>query len=75
MRKLWDYFSGRKTVIGTCLLCTQAVIDQVVMGIWEIGAESWAMINTSDTLAWVGMAFGGVGLSHKWVKNRRSDDA
>jgi len=68
MRNLWKYFDGRKTVIGTCMLCAQAFSDQVLMGIWEVGAESWAMLNTTDTLAWLGMAFGGVGLGHKIVK-------
>lgn len=70
MRKLWNYFNGRKTVIGTCMLCAQAFASQVIIGIWDIGAHNATMTNTVDTLAWLGMAFGGVGLSHKALKSK-----
>jgi len=70
MNNLWEYFNGKKTIVGTCCLLTSAFGYQVVMGIWDIGATSYYFSNSLNTLDWLGMALGGIGLSHKAIKQK-----
>ncbi len=72
VRQAWEYLSGKKTVIGTVLLTGSPAYHQVIEGIWEVG-QYWVVTNVLDTADWLGMAFGGVGLGHKWVKHRRNN--
>ena len=69
--------SGWKTNAGAIVLIAAAVVDQIVVGIWGYGPrmnEAGSCIDRcwvaqlGQTLDWVGMALGGVGLAHKGVK-------
>lgn len=61
--KLWTWFSGKKTVIGTAFLMVAAFFVQTDVG----GDAAWAdkLIQAFD---YIGLAMGGVGLGHKAVK-------
>lgn len=65
---MWEWFNGKKTVIGTLLLLFGAVVEQVLVGMWGVSG-SWVgpFIQTCD---WFGMLFGGTGLAHKGLKSR-----
>lgn len=63
---MFDWFDGKKTIIAAALLTLAAFLDQVVVGIWGSTA-TWVPM-AIQTLEWVGMILGGVGLAHKAVK-------
>lgn len=62
----WEQLSGKKALIGTILLLTSAVLEQVVASIWGIRTEF--LYKLIETLDWTGIAFGGAGLAHKAIK-------
>jgi hypothetical protein len=66
MNKLWKWFDGKKTNIGTIMLIAATVGEEVVTGIWGVDAKAAGKI--IETLQWFGVAFGGVGLFHKGAK-------
>jgi len=63
----WTWLDGKKVVIGTVALLFGAVLEQVVVGIWGVDLP-W-IPKATQTADWVGMVFGGVGLTHKIIKN------
>ena len=65
----WKWLSGKKSTIGTILLIAGAILEQVVASIWGIRTEF--LYKLIETLDWVGMVLGGVGLAHKAVKRVR----
>ncbi len=66
MTRTWDWFNGKKTVIGTVCLFASAFITQVLIDIWGLDAEP--LQHTRETLDWLGLILGGTGLMHKAVK-------
>jgi hypothetical protein len=66
MQKIWEALNGNKTTIGATILFVGTFFTAVVVGIWHVQG-SWVQ-PTIDTINWVGMAFTGVGLTHKAVK-------
>ena len=66
LQKLWAWFDGKKTLIGTIILFGSAFVSQVLMGIWKLPAYPWEQI--AMTMDWVGMAVAGLGAVHKAQK-------
>lgn len=66
MTRTWDWFNGKKTVMGTACLFASAFITQVLIDIWGLDAEP--LQHTRETLDWLGLILGGTGLMHKAVK-------
>jgi len=66
INQLWNFFSGKKTIIGSILMTGSIVITEVVVGIWMVEGD-W-IAPTVKTLNWVGMLMGGTGLLHKAAK-------
>lgn len=62
----WEWWNGKKTLVGSVLLLASAFCTQVLVGIWEW--NPWWMDKTVLTLDWVGMIVTGGGLAHKGVK-------
>lgn len=69
--KFWNFFNGKKTVIG--LLCMYGVmfINEVVIDIWAI--DSPALPKIAKTLGWLGLIIGGGGLIHKGIKVKQEE--
>lgn len=63
MGELWKKLEGKKTNIGSFLLLVAVILNEVVVGIWEVN-PSW-MHNAISTLNWCGMAVTGTGLADK----------
>ena len=61
MKKVWNMLNGNKTVIGM-------IIVLVVQGV-KVFAPDVMTIEQLNYIETIGMAFGGVGLVHKGVKN------
>jgi len=68
MNNLITFLDGKKTVIGTILLFVSAFCNQVVVGVWHLQSPIIPMI--ADTCDWIGMFFGGIGLTHKKIKSK-----
>lgn len=64
--KLWNFFNGKKTVIGAVLLFLAEAMEKVLIGIWHVDAP-W-ILPAIATLKWAGMAFVGGGVWHKLTK-------
>lgn len=64
--KIWNYLNGKKTSIGTAAFIAACVMNEVVKGIWHV--EHPFIDPSIETLNWVGMVFGGIGLTHKAMK-------
>lgn len=61
--KLWRLIDGKKTLAGGAMLLTAALLDQVVLGIWEV--VSPMLDKTAHSLEWVGIVVTGGGFAHK----------
>ena len=60
------YFNGKKTAIGAFLLTLAVVCQEFGIGILEI---KWVYLPIIiKSLNWIGMFFGGTGLTHKMIK-------
>jgi hypothetical protein len=66
LKKIWEKLSGKKFTSGSLVLFTAVVLQEVVVGIWNVD-PSW-MQNVISTLNWVGMAATGTGALHKVQK-------
>lgn len=64
--KVINWLNGKKTAIGAAFLMCAVFITEVIIGKWHVDA-TW-IVPLADTLQWIGMAFGGVGLTHKSMK-------
>jgi hypothetical protein len=66
-----ELLDGKKTIIGAAFLFTAAFVDQVVMG--PINAvysmPEWVPL-IGVVAEWIGMAFAGTGMAHKYIKKR-----
>lgn len=65
LKNLWNWFNGKKTIIGLTLLAIISV-DTQVAGIWHFTPAWLTQIN--DTLAYIGDILAGGGLLHKGYK-------
>jgi hypothetical protein len=63
---LWNWFNGKKTVIGLALMGISTFLEAIVIGKWEATA-TW-IPKVIETLAWIGAALTGSGLLHKGTK-------
>jgi len=68
-----QWINGKKTYIATGLLFSAAFIRQVVIG--EFHADPEWLAPTASALDWIGMAVGGVGVTHKMVKSKLGNTA
>lgn len=59
MKKIWEWFDGNKTVIGTLIL----TITPMLLGSHTIGFEF---------LMWLGGILAGVGVAHKALKGTKN---
>ena len=66
MNAIIEWFNGKKTIIGTICLWVAAFIAQVALP--ELGLNVEFGESTISVLNWFGLAFGGVGLTHKGMK-------
>lgn len=66
LKKIWGKMSGKKFNTGSFILFVAVVLNEVVVGIWEIN-PFW-MGNVISTLNWCGMAITGTGLAHRIQK-------
>jgi hypothetical protein len=66
MKKIWDYFNGKKTVIAAALLVTATFLSTLLGD--TLGYQSAWLDSITELLRWIGMVLGGVGLGHKAVK-------
>ncbi len=64
--KLFTWLNGKKTTIGAAILFIAVFLKEVIGGIW--GVNTPELINTIETLNWIGMPLTGVGLFHKSTK-------
>jgi len=67
LMSIWNFFSGKKTVIGAIVLFVAMILTQVVVGVWHF-SPSW-MQSVVDTLNWIGGVTVPMGIGHKAVKN------
>jgi len=64
--KIWNWFSGKKTVIATTILIVAAFCQQVLIGVWS---ADWTWLpQLIQSFEWIGMVLGGTGLIHKAAK-------
>lgn len=63
---LWNWFNGKKTVIGLALIGIATFLSEIVVGKWEVVA-TW-IPKLIETLSWIGVALTGSGLLHKGTK-------
>lgn len=72
LKQLWEYFNGKKSVIGGAILTFAFFVNQfdqqVLIGYWHIVNPIWYQ-PLLDTVDWFGAVLGGVGIIHKAVKN------
>lgn len=66
LKDFWAYFSGKKTAIAAFILILSAFLTEVIVGKWHV--ENTWILPTIETLNWIGMVLGGIGLGHKAVK-------
>ena len=66
-----EWLNGRKTIIGAAFLFVAAFVDQVVMGPIHATYPMPEWVPLIGVVAeWIGMAFAGTGMAHKYVKKR-----
>ena len=66
MNTIWQFLSGKKTVIGASILFLATFLSEVIVGKWNVQVD-W-MTPLIETLNWLGMALTGLGLGHKAIK-------
>ena len=66
IQKIWDFFNGKKMIIGAVLANIVIFDQQVLIGIWQV---TWPWLEQANsTMSWFAMAFGAVGGVHKIAK-------
>ena len=66
LQKLWAWFDGKKTTIGAVILMIPALINEVLIGIWNLPPHPWLEI--AGTCSWIGLVIAGGGAIHKAQK-------
>lgn len=63
---MWEWFNGKKTVIGAVILWIATLIEAVFIQKYHVDAQ-WVLI-TVDLLKYVGGTLVPVGIGHKVIK-------
>lgn len=69
MKDLWEFFNGKKRVIGGVCFLVSLFLRQFIVGIWEYEPD-W-MEKLILSFDWLGGAFTGTGILHKAAKVRQ----
>ena len=70
MIQIWNWFNGKKTVIGAACLFLAMFIEQILIPKWGVSV-AW-IGSLRDTFIWIGGILTPAGLIHKGVKQMES---
>ncbi len=64
---LWKRLDNYKTIIGTYAFLGEEFCTKFLVGVWGVNVDP----RIPETLSWIAIIFGGVGVSHKLYKKRK----